>query len=87
MAEVLRAEAKTAGNSQRACKPRIYSAAPRPLGSGAAAPANFAYFPSLESRPPEAGPANETHQSNEEEATGKHPLNPSSQPAQPQHKP
>ncbi len=28
MAEVLRAEAKTAGNSQRACKPRTYSAAP-----------------------------------------------------------
>ena len=29
-------------------------------GSGPAGPANFAYFPSLESRPPEAGPANET---------------------------
>ncbi len=30
MAEVLRAEAETAGNSQRACKPRISTAAPRP---------------------------------------------------------
>jgi len=30
----------------------------------------FGYFPSLESNPPEAGPANETHQSNEEEAEG-----------------
>ena len=30
MAEVLRAEAKTAGSNQRACKPRTYSAAPRP---------------------------------------------------------
>ena len=28
MAEVLRAEAKTAGNSQRACKPRTSTAAP-----------------------------------------------------------
>ena len=67
-AEVLRAEAKTAGTNQRACKPRTYSAAPRPLGTGAAAPAIFAYFPSLESRPPEAGPENKTHQSIEEEA-------------------
>ena len=33
MAEVLRAEAKTAGSNYRACKPRTYSAAPRP-GSG-----------------------------------------------------
>ena len=36
MAEVLRAEAKTAGSSQRACKPRTYSAAPlvgAPAGS------------------------------------------------------
>ena len=30
MAEVLRAEAKTAGSNQRACKPRTYSAAPQP---------------------------------------------------------
>ena len=36
MAEVLRAEAKTAGNSQRACKPRTYSAAPRPQVRAAA---------------------------------------------------
>ncbi len=59
MAEVLRAEAKTAGNSQRACRPRIPTAAPRP-GSGPAGPVIFGYFPSLESNPPEAGPANET---------------------------
>ena len=67
MAEVLRAEAKTAGNSQRICKPRTYSAAPRPLGTGAAAPAIFGYFPSLESNPPEAGPENKNHQTTEEE--------------------
>ena len=30
MAEVLRAEAKTAGSNYRACKPRTHSAAPRP---------------------------------------------------------
>ena len=30
MAEVLRAEAKTAGTNQRICKPRISTAAPRP---------------------------------------------------------
>ena len=30
MAEVLRAEAKTAGSNQRICRLRIYSAAPRP---------------------------------------------------------
>ncbi len=60
MAEVLRAEAKTAGNSQRACRLRISTAAPRPLGAGAAAPVIFGYFPSLESNPPEAGPENET---------------------------
>ena len=59
MAEVLRAEAKTAGNSQRICKPSISTAAPDP-GSGPAGPANFAYFPSLESRPPEAGPENDS---------------------------
>ena len=38
MAEVLRAEAKTAGNNQRICKPRTYSAAPlvgRRRGKGA----------------------------------------------------
>ena len=70
MAEVLRAEAKTAGSNYRACKPRTYSAAPRPLGTGAAAPAIFGYFPSLESNPPEAGPENKNHQTTEEEAEG-----------------
>ena len=108
MAEVLRAEAKTAGNSQRACKPRASTAAPLvgpppepseagPVGrrrgkgaqcsfrlypetewsgfrpdawSGPAGPAIFGYFPSLESNPPEAGPENKHHQSNEEEAEG-----------------
>ena len=60
MAEVLRAEAETAGSNQRACKPRTSTAAPHPKGSGAAAPAIFGYFPSLESNPPEAGPVNET---------------------------
>ena len=30
MAEVLRAEAKTAGSSQRICKPRTSTAAPHP---------------------------------------------------------
>ena len=37
-------------------------------GSGPAGPAIFAYFPSLESRPPEAEPENEHHKSNEEDA-------------------
>ncbi len=36
MAEVLRAEAKTAGSNQRACKPRTYSAAPHPRVRAAA---------------------------------------------------
>ena len=71
MAEVLRAEAKTAGNSQRVCRPRISTAAPQPEGSGAAAPAIFAYFPSLESRPPEAGPANNKAETNIEAAPEK----------------
>ena len=70
MAEVLRAEAKTAGNSQRVCRPRISTAAPPDPGSGPAGPAIFGYFPSLESNPPEAGPENDNHQSNEEEAEG-----------------
>ena len=36
MAEVLRAEAKTAGSNQRICKPRTYSAAPQPRVRAAA---------------------------------------------------
>ena len=68
MAEVLRAEAKTAGNSQRACKPRNPHRRPPTPGPGRS-PAIFGYFPSLESNPPEAGPENNNLQSNEEEAT------------------